>query len=183
MSRSRAGVRVTLAMVLLAAVVLPAAGQDAASGSPQMGQNVLVTLTISKTGGDTAPPRVFKLLGQHDSEAMMMVGWRTPIPMVSAPKDDPGKAPVTSYVYQNVGVNAKLTIRVLDQGKIHLRGGIEISGAREGHVADGQQAPLIGTFQQTLSVVVADGKKVRIAEAPDPEGGTVSLEIEASVQK
>lgn len=171
-----------VAMILLTGG-LPAVGDENKSASMLTGQNVQITLTISKTGGSSGPTRVFKMIGQDDSDAMMMVGWRTPIPTMSAEREDAGKPPVTSYIYQNVGVNAKLSIKVLDQGRIVLRGAIEISGARESQVADssGQKAPLIGTFQQNLSVVLTEGKKMRIAEAPDPEGGTVSLDIDATV--
>jgi hypothetical protein len=182
MSRAKAVFCVLIAVAFLVAV-LPAAGQEKKASSSGTGPNVLVTLTISKTGGSGAPQKVFKLIGQDDSEAMMMVGWRTPIPTVSSAREDAGKPPVTSYVYQNVGVNAKLTIKVLDGGRIQLRGGIEISGVRETQAGDsgGQKAPLIGTFQQTLTAVVVEGKKLRVAESPDPEGGTLSLDIEAEV--
>ena len=182
MRRVRSFSKVVLAAALMA-VAFPAATQLEKAAPIGTGQNVLVTLTIGKTGGSGPPQRVFRLIGQDDSEAMMMVGWRTPIPTVSAAREDAGKPPVTSYVYQNVGVNAKLTIKVLDNGRIHLRGGIEISGARETQVADtgGQKAPLIGTFQQSLTAIVVEGKKLRIAEAPDPDGGTLSLDIEAAV--
>ena len=64
-----------------------------------------------------------------------------------------------------------------------LIGKIEISGAREsaGAQPGGQKPPLIGTFQQSLKAVVSQGKKLRVAEGPDPEGGSLALDIEASV--
>jgi hypothetical protein len=145
-------------------------------------QNVLITLTISKTGGAGPGEKVYKMIGQDGSDANMMVGWRTPIPTTSAAKDDSGKAPATNYIYQNVGVNAKLAIKILDKGRILLKGGVEISGARESQVGKtDEKVPLIGTFQQTLQATVTDGKKLRVAEGPDPAGGTVSLDIEATV--
>ena len=177
------GASLLAALLITAGAVL--AADEPPSGAVGDHQNVRVTLTITKTGEDgaAASPRVFKLIGQDDSEASMMVGWRTPIPMTSAAKDDPSKTPTTSYIYQNVGVNAKMLIHVLSDDQISLRGSIEISGARDSKVTDagGQKVPLIGTFQQNISVVVTPGKSMRIAEAPDPEGGTVALEIQASV--
>jgi hypothetical protein len=41
--------------------------------------------------------------------------------------------------------------------------------------------PLIGTFQQDLNVLLRAGKPLRIAEVPDPEGGTMYLELSAEV--
>jgi hypothetical protein len=39
---------------------------------------------------------------------------------------------------------------------------------------------VIVTIQQTLSAVVAEGKKLRVAEGPDATGGILSLDIEAT---
>ena len=41
--------------------------------------------------------------------------------------------------------------------------------------------PIIGTFQQELNVTLKEGKPLRLAEVPDPEGGRVHLEIKAEV--
>ena len=181
MNRSTKVSCVVLAAALLLAAC-PVLGEEkpAQTGT---GQNVLVTLTISRTGASGPVEKVYKFVGQDDSEASMLVGWRTPIPTQSAAREEAGKAPVTSYVYQNVGVNARLVIKVLGGGRISLRGAIEISGAREGQPVDssGQKVPLIGTFQQGLTAVVEDGKKLRVASAPDPEGGTTTLDIEATL--
>lgn len=180
MSRTKSLVSLFLVVAFLA-VSHPAVAEQGSAARAGNGKNVLVTLTISKTGGSGPPQKVYKLVGQDESEAQMLVGWRTPIPTVTAARDDSGKPPMTSFTYQNIGVSARMMIHVLEQGRITLQGGIEISGEREGPAVGpgGQKAPIIGTFQQNLKVTVSPGKKVRIAEGPDPEGGTVSLDIEA----
>jgi len=156
--------------------------EEKMAGSDIRGQNVLITLTISKTGGTGPGEKIYKMIGQDGSDANMMVGWRTPIPTTSAPKDDSGKAGTTNYIYQNVGVNAKLSIKILDKSRIFLKGGIEISGARDSQVGKAdEKVPMIGTFQQTLQATLTEGKKLRVAEGPDPTGGILSLDIEASV--
>ena len=182
MSRSTMVRVLVAAMALFTAAFLAYAEDDKAPDRA----NVLITLTISKTGGTGPGEKIYKMIGQDGSDANMMVGWRTPIPTTSAPKDDTGKAGTTNYIYQNVGVNAKLAIRILDKGRIFVKGGIEISGARElpagspGGTA-GEKVPMIGTFQQTLQATLTEGKKLRVAEGPDPSGGNVSLDIEATV--
>jgi len=185
MSRSKTMLSLILPLALFALGFLALADNSKVSESEAMvGQNVLITLTISKTGGPGPGEKVYKMIGQDRSDANMMVGWRTPIPTTSAAKDDSGKAPTTNYIYQNVGVNAKLAIRILEKGRIFLKGGIEISGARESQVGKtDEKAPMIGTFQQTLSAIVTEGKKLRVAEGPDPAGGIVSLDIEATVMR
>ena len=180
MSRPKT-MRVVVVSLALFAAAFAAVGEDEKS-PPTDRANVLITLTISKTGGTGPGEKVYKMIGQDGSDANMMVGWRTPIPTTSAAKDESGKGGATNYIYQNVGVNAKLAIRILDKGRIYLRGGIEISGARDSQVGTpDEKVPLIGTFQQTLQATLTEGKKLRVAEGPDPAGGIVSLDIEAAV--
>jgi len=111
------------------------------------------------------------------------MGWRTPIPTARAASDTSGDAPVTTYVYQNVGMTAQLETRVLEPGAFLVEGTIELSGARAlPGVELPPDMPAIGTFQQELSVRLEDGKPLRVAEVPDPDGGTLYLELEASLQ-
>jgi hypothetical protein len=84
-----------------------------------------------------------------------------------------------SYVYQNIGISANLVTRTLDGNRFLVTGQVEISGVREGTtaVASDAKPPTIATFQQMLSVVLTGGKKLRVAEGPDPDGGTLYLDI------
>src|SRR5262249_34886650 len=108
MSRSRTMLAVILPLALFVAGL--ALGEEMKMSAADMAaRNVLITLTISKTGGTGPGEKIYKMIGQDGSDANMMVGWRTPIPTTSAPKDDSGKAGTTNYIYQNVGVNAKLS--------------------------------------------------------------------------
>ena len=147
--------------------------------------NVAITLTIGRLGGPGGESqRVHRFVGSDGSQARMLVGWRTPIPTTSKGAEAAGDAATMNYVYQNVGVSATLDVRVLGQGRVRLHGEIEISAARESGLTDptGAKIPTIGTFQQGLDIVVRDGRKTRVAEGPDPDGGTVYLELQATVE-
>ncbi len=173
------GVILTVLLILAS----PAAAQKPEGAPVSSGKNVQITLTITTAGPSAPGQKVFKFIGQDGARAKLLVGWRTPIPTVSTVRDDAGKPPATNFIYQNVGVSAELMVNVLGSGKILLDGGIEMSGAREGPPVGvgGEKAPVIGTMQQALKVIVTEGKKLRIVEAPAPEGGIATVDIEAAV--
>jgi len=162
----------------LAAAQAPA---DPGSGPTDVPPNVAVTLIVGQTGGPSGPSeRTYRMLGQDGSPARLLMGWRAPIPTRHS-ADDPAATASTSVVYQNVGVSADLRTEILADGRLRVDGQIEISGARGTPLGDlsSGKAPVIGTFQQMLRVVLQDGKRLRVAEAPDPDGGTVYLDLEA----
>jgi hypothetical protein len=150
-----------------------------------IGRNVRLTLTIVDSDPGVRPEeRSYEYVGRDDAEASLMMGWRVPIPTTRA-GDGEDDAPTTEYVYQNIGFTAKLTINILDDGRILIRGDIETSGARHGpeemRDAAKDDLPVIGTFQQGIDVTLKEGKPLRLAEVPDPEGGRVHLEIKAEI--
>ena len=170
-----------LLMPLVLATGEPAAKADTAAGAP--GRNVSLTLVVGRIGGPPgAPERTYKMLGQDGAPMRMLMGWRMPIPTRSAAEG--GEEPSSmSYVYQNVGVSAHLEARILVYGRVLVSGQVEISGARESRTSGTAlgNAPLIGTFQQELRVVLREGKRLRVSEAPDPEAGTLYLDLEVDL--
>lgn len=177
------GARWCSGVILTVLLLLPSPAAAQKPESAGSGKNVQITLTITRSAESSPYVKVFKIVGQDGARARMLVGWRTPIPTVSTARDEAGKPPVTNFIYQNVGVTAELMVNVLGQGKILLEGQVEASGAREGPPVGvgGEKAPLIGTMQQALKVIVTEGKKLRVSETPAPEGGMFSLDIEAVV--
>jgi len=164
-----------LSVVLAAAA--PAAGGEVANQAPQA--NVSITLSVGRAGGTPSQAeKVFKLLGQEGSPTRMLMGWRTPIPTRSS-EDQGGDAETTSYVYQNVGITADLETKAVGGDRLLVTGQVEISGAREGAATTpvGGKPPAIATFQQELRVVLKVGEKLRVAEGPDPDGGTLYLDL------
>lgn len=171
--------------------VLLAGAQAASAQAPAVpdasaSDNVSITLTVGRVGG-TAPAgeKTYKFVGQDGKPARMLMGWRTPIPTRSSDQGQ-SDASATSYVYQNIGMTADLQTRSVGKTRYSVMGQIEISGTRDGAGAAAAAAaaaappgkpPLIGTFNQALNVVVSLGKKVRIAEVPDPEGGSLYIDL------
>jgi hypothetical protein len=167
-------------LVCLLASATPVTAQesgDTAVKESGLGANVLLTLTIGEV--KEGPRRDYKIVTRSGEAASLLVGWRTPIPTVRSGDADSGE-PVTSYVYQNVGMTARLRPTLLPDGRLRLDGEIEISGSKKSDVVETpDEMPVIGTFQQNLDVIVKRGEPLRVAEVPDPEGGQLYLELEA----
>ena len=179
--------RLSMWVVLLFAVALwipaheAAAQEDPASAGPEYGSNVRITILVGKVLDDgSVNEREYRLVGREGGpRSEMLMGWRTPIPATQG--DAEGDGDVTSYVYQNVGVSANLEFRAVSPGRFVVLGVLEVSGVREQEVSeDGVPAPpKIGTFQQQLSVVLEEGKMLRVAEMPDPDGGQHYIDLKA----
>ena len=170
-------VSAALMLPLVLAAVAPAAASDVAL--PVDRPNVSITLIVGRAGGPAgSTEKTYRVLGQEGATTRMLIGWRTPIPTRSS-EDKGGEAAATNFVYQNVGVTADLEVEALGGARLLVAGQIEISGAREGPTvaSTAGRPPLIGTFQQVLHVAVTNGEKLRVAEGPDPDGGTMFLDL------
>ena len=183
--------RVLLFVCLLAASwVLVPVGSSWAQGDPEatsaIGPNVRLTITIVDSDPGVRPEqRSYEYVARDGGgKASLLMGWRVPIPTTRVADDDGGE-PITEYVYQNIGFTANLWVTILEDDRILVQGDIETSGARQGPEEMRESAeddlPIIGTFQQELNVTLKEGKPLRLAEVPDPEGGRVHLEIKAEV--
>jgi len=183
--------RVLLSVCLLAASWMlvstaPVWAQSDTEATSPIGPNVRLTLTMVDSDPGVRPEeRTYEYVARDGGgKATLIMGWRVPIPTTRAADDAAGE-PITEYVYQNIGFTAYLWVTILEDGRILVRGQIEASGARQGPVEMRDSAkddmPIIGTFQQELNVTLKEGKPLRLAEVPDPEGGRVHLEIKAEV--
>ena len=170
---------------VLSVLTLLAGARPTLAAEPQPGsaRNVQITITTGNTERRDVPVRSYRLLCREGApRARMMVGWRTPIPTARGGAEGGSEKPVTTFVYQNVGVTAQLETRMTSPSSIEVDGVIEISAARGiPGVELPPDMPVIGTFQQELAVVLAPGKPLRVAEVPDPDGGTLYLQLEARV--
>jgi hypothetical protein len=179
--------RLLASLTVLCAVVVPVAAQEPAkppkteparaSEPLKLAPNVMVSITVGNDAGKKAGRRTYRMVARDGEQAELLMGWRTPIPTASQSADGDDGA-VTSYTYQNVGVTAKLSVRIVPDGRVMVEGQIEVSGAREEHESG---PPTIGTFQQALQVLMKEGAPLRVAEVPDPEDGTLYLELDVDV--
>ena len=178
-------------VVAVAALLAPAvSAQDAvAQEKSAPSTNVAITITVGDTvpeDGEGPDERNFRMVMLAAGRSTnLLVGWRMPIPSTRQPDDDPDAAPVTSYIYQNVGMSARLKPSRLEDVRFLVVGSIEVSGKRNEPEAERNEAglPIIGTFQQDIYLVLRDGKKLRVAEVPDPEGGMIYIELQLDVMK
>jgi hypothetical protein len=159
-------------------VTVAAAASEEESAPPAAGSNVAITLTVGRAGGAAgAKEKAYRFVGQDGAVSRILMGWRTPLPTRTA-DDKASDGASTSYIYQNVGVTADLNAQSVGGGRFLVSGQIEVSGSRDAPtVGEAGKPPLIGTFQQALDVVVTNGKKLRIAEGPDPESGTLYIDL------
>jgi hypothetical protein len=177
-----------LAVWICAALLLPLGGVAGATDDPgPVDPNVRIVLTTGRAeGGSEGEEKTYRLITRADGPpAKLLMGWRMPIPTTrSATELDEGE-PEVSFVYQNVGMSAHLETRFIDSDRVLVRGIIEISGKKDAPDAerDPSHPPVIGTFQQDLSVVLRDGEPLRVAEVPDPEGNTLYMDLRVDVMR
>lgn len=176
-----------IALIAVLTAGVPALAQAGNDAEPyEMGENIRVTLRTGDIGEDgTKVNREWVMMARDRGRpASMLMGWRTPIPTSTMVGDDPDAQPVTSYSYQNIGMSAQVETVILQDGRVLLTGQFELSGGRDKPPAEAgadDDLPVIGTFQQSLNVLLDPGKPVRVAEVPDHDGGTLFLELIAEI--
>jgi hypothetical protein len=175
-----------LAAWICAALLLPLGGEARADDEQgTLEPNIRIILSTGKVGDDAdAAEKTYRLVTRADGPpARLLMGWRMPIPTTRSVGEGEDDEQEVSFVYQNVGMSAHLETRLLGPDHVLVRGMIEISAKRNGPTIDPDagRPPVIGTFQQDLSVALRDGETLRVAEIPDPEGGTLFLDLRAEV--
>lgn len=174
--------RLAIVMCLVLALpVVTAAGDDKGEA---VSSNVLITITVDEGQGN--PERSYRLVVRGDnSDSRLMTGWRVPIPSTTYRGQDENveAATSTSYTYQNVGLTAELRARVLSDKQVVLKGNIELSAAKESTGTRAGAAPTIGTFDQQFNVLLDNGKPLELAQVSNPEGGAVSIRVEANLMR
>lgn len=174
------------ALLLLHAGAATVAEAQEPPASPD-GPNIKITMTSGKVEEGSDPTeKSYRLIARADGPpARLLMGWRMPIPTTQSLGAPDSNDQEISFVYQNVGMSAHFETRLLAADRILVRGVVEISGKRGGLETepDPSDPPVIGTFQQELSVVLRDGEPLRVAEVPDPEGGTLFLDLLVEVMR
>ena len=172
--------------LLCVSLVLLATQLAVAHDEPeQPGPNVRVTVTIGEVDGDgRSTEKSYQLIvhpGNRGTE--LLTGWRVPIPTTTIPKPsgENGDGPITSFTYQNVGMTAQVRAWMVDEKRVRIGGSIEVSAVSLGVPGKPHDAPRIGTFSQQFQAVFTDGKPLRVAAVPDPDGGSRYIELQADL--
>lgn len=180
-----------LALVLL--VALPALAQDAPQPRTRPGDDndnlrFVITVADRDPAGAIAEHAVEALLLDGE-RARLQTGWRIPIPTTTFNTVASGdKVPVTSFSYQDVGVEVSLHCRTVEDGRIRASGEVELSSVdQEGPGASPAQAsppvPTVGTFRYAFDVKLTNGAASTVAEVPKPGGGTMTLTIQGTIEE
>ncbi len=164
--------------LMLASASLPATanGTDDADDS-----NLLVTVRVSSTR--STEPEIYRTIVRFsNTPTRLMAGHRIPIPVheleTSPPSGNGRNIPITSFIYQNVGFEARFVAGLTLDGKISIDGDLEHSRV-SGTTDDGQ--PIIQARQSSFKVKLTQRQPLRILVASDGEGGEISYELEAEI--
>jgi Flp pilus assembly secretin CpaC len=119
------------------------------------------------------------------SRASLRLGTNLPIPVTTTPKDGP---PLTSFQYRSVGINIDCTGTTLEGGRFKLDIDIEDSSVTEESgprdLAKTAQAPALGSFKFTDSLILKDGQSSELMAATDKLTGDVTkIEVTLTVIK
>lgn len=170
----------TIALVALVALPLLAAGEPPPAAEDA---NVLYTLTIADTEPDGATSRrSARVLGLSGTWAKLSTGWKVAIPTTT--QHAGAGEPATSFRYQNVGLSASLEGRLAGDGRVRVRGRVEISAVEPlaAPARGGSSPPRVANFNHDFNVLVRDRSSAVLAEVPRPEGGTMTLTLSAAIE-
>ena len=175
------------ALALVALASLPALADETSTkrrGDDKANLLFVITVADEASDGATAESSMEALLldGQH---ARLQAGWRIPIPTTTfnTAAASGERVPVTSFSYQDVGIELSLHARIVEDGRVRASGKVEVSSVDQtGKVSAHSPAPRVGTFSYEFDVKLTSGTEATVAEVPKPDGGSMSLSIAATIQ-
>ena len=134
------------------------------AGSWLVGPIPGVVINFLKTEGDAQVLAKPQLRVSEGAKAQVRIGDRIPIPNTTFNAASTGLGntvgvPITSFTYQNVGINIDLEPRVHHNREITLKGKIEISNlAGEVSAGGGLTQPIIGTREIETTIRLRDNE-------------------------
>lgn len=165
---------------MLALLMAPVAAQESEEQRLPL-KNIRVTIRYDTVDPDgTKMLKSREVVAQEGSRSRLLIGSRVPIAVSELSHDDDGDAkPVTNYIYQNIGFSAELRAWILPNGKISVEAEIESSQISPETADDNN--PVILTYQQSVQVVLDDGKPINVTRVEDPERVNGRFEIVAEI--
>ncbi|HUR19431.1 MAG TPA: hypothetical protein VMZ90_01400 [Vicinamibacterales bacterium] len=174
--------RVTAAMVVVAALVLSGAGpvqakQAQPSGRAAEGPPVplKVTVEISRFEGakkTASLPFVLWVNTGIGGQGNVQMGSDVPIPQASISAKEGTTTAVQSYSYRTLGTNINCDASALGDGLYRLT--LNVNDSQVFRTTTGSQlGPIVQNFRSTNSPIMRDGQTVQFAVATDKTSGEV----------
>jgi hypothetical protein len=140
-----------------------------------------VTITDSFGAGPTKKTIGVLVADGRNGSIRSTMSVPQPNPMIPAVTGDANQPMPHSFSYQNISLNVDAAPEVLTDGRIFM-------GLNVQYTPDTPQEPggsnKPGSLNESLQVVVADGKQTLIAQSADPRGDRkVTLEVTATIVK
>jgi len=114
----------------------------------------------------------------------------TPAPAAKeGEKANAGTLPIVGYTYRNMSLNLDVRDLVIEGNRVRLRLGVEYSPVDEktAEASDPDRGlASFASFQQTLTLVLEDGKPLVVAQSSDPvptRDRRITLEAKATILK
>ena len=159
----------------------PVAAQTAPTPRKLPTQNVRMDVTITDTFGTGSTKKTVTMLVADGRAGQIRSSMQIPVILspVSAPSS--GTATPQSYSYTSISLNVDSIPEVLPNGGIFISMTVQ-------YTPDSPQEPggsrRPGSLNETLAVVLTDGKQTLISQSADPQGDRkVTLEVTATIVK
>jgi len=184
--------RCVAAAVLLAAVAVPAAAQDAnvrpgTAGAPA-NLPLQVQIVIARYQNDkrvSSLPFSLSMSSAPGSKSNVRMGGNVPVPStVFTPQGDSKTQPLTSYTFQQLGTNIDVSAVASVDARIGLNVTISETTLKAADPGSQVNVPSTNNYQSSNTVFVRDGETAQFTAATDRiSGEVVRIEVTAKVVK
>ena len=186
----KVSMRLTAAMVLVAALVLNGAGQvqaQQAAKAPEAPPVPLkVTVSISRYEGEKRTANLpFVLWVNTGGNATIQMGSDVPVPQAVTTKEGAVMNSAQTYTYRSLGTNITVSATVLGDGLYRLQVDVNDSQVfRMTGAGATQLGPIYQNFRSSNSPILRDGQTVQFAVATDKTSGeVVKLDVALNLVK
>ena len=167
-----------LVFIVVACLAIGARPQAQEKPAPSGPVPLKVQIVVAQYRGDkkiSSIPYTMIVNASGGGRASLRLGARLPIPTTTTTKDGP---PVTSYQYQQIGINIDCTGTIMDGGRFKLDINIEDSsvsdGPSSGSVPKTNEVPAFQSFNLSDSLILKDGQSSELLAATDKVTGEVT---------
>jgi len=185
--------RCVTAALLLAALVVPAAAQDAnvrpGTAAAPVNLPLQVQIVIARYQNDkrvSSLPFSLSMSSAPGSKANVRMGGNVAVPStVFTPQSGDGKAsPLTSYNFQQVGTNIDVSAVPSVDARLGLNVTISETTLKAADPGSQVNVPSTNNYQSSNTVFVKDGETAQFTAATDRiSGEVVRIEVTAKVVK